>query len=80
MYCMTFTRYDLRARGHLIKPIFSHIFAYFGTNLRYILVVIPKLAHPERSARANRILQTWGLGKPDCTAQGIKLIFGPGHI
>jgi hypothetical protein len=49
MYCMTPTRYDLRAWGRLIKTIFKNfpdIDTHFGTNLHYIPVVISKSALP----------------------------------
>jgi hypothetical protein len=49
MYCMTPTRYDLRAWGRWIKTIlknFPNIYTYLATNLRYITVVISKSAHP----------------------------------
>jgi hypothetical protein len=47
MYCMTPTRYDLRAWGRLTKTIFKNfpdIYTHLGTNLHYIPIVITKSA------------------------------------
>jgi hypothetical protein len=48
MYCMTPTRYDLRAWGRLIKNFKNvpDIYTHLGTNLYYIPIEISKSAHP----------------------------------
>jgi hypothetical protein len=55
MYCMTFTRYDLRAGGHLIKTIFN-IFPISLYTLAFIYRLYShynsKSAHPSKPSNA----------------------------